>query len=165
MKKASKEEIAQNKLKNSNRKETDLTVSSGGTWHNRGFTSLYGVVSLIDAYTGKVIDIFVKSAYCHWCAVNKSKKGTAEYEGEYEINKESCQANHEGSAGKTEVDAVIEIFLRSAKNLGVRFMKYIGDGDSKTYSGILKAALYGKDVVKKKSALALLRIITRASTN
>ena len=49
----------------------------------------------------------------------------------------------------------IEMFLCSVKNLGVRFMKYIEDGDSRTYSGIPKAAPYGKDVVEKKSALVL----------
>ena len=65
MKKACKEEISQKKLKNLNEKERDLTVTGDGTWHKRGFTSLYGVFSLIGAYTNKFIDIFVKSAYCH----------------------------------------------------------------------------------------------------
>lgn len=40
--------------------------------------------------------------------------------------------------------AVIEMFKRSMEKFGVQYRNYIGDGDSKTYSGILKAAPYGE---------------------
>ena len=50
-----------------------------------------------------------------------------------------------------EVDAVIEMFRRSLENLGVRFLYYVGDGDSKT--GIIKAAPYGKTEVTKKECV------------
>ena len=68
-------------------------------------------------------------------------------------HKETCSANPEGSAGKMEVDAVIEVFRRSLENLGVRFLYYVGDGDSKTYTGIIKAAPYGKTEVTKKECV------------
>lgn len=51
----------------------ELTISGDGTWKKRGFTSLYGVTSLIGYYTGKIIDIVVKSSYCKQCAVWKKK--------------------------------------------------------------------------------------------
>lgn len=49
----------------------ELTVSGDGTWKKRGYTSLYGVSSLISYYTGKIIDIVVKCAYCKQCEVRK----------------------------------------------------------------------------------------------
>lgn len=44
-----------------------ITISGDGTWRKRGFSSLFGLVSLIGWYSGKVIDIAVKSKYCKQC--------------------------------------------------------------------------------------------------
>lgn len=52
-----------------------------------------------------------------------------------------------------EVDAVIEMFRRSLQTLGVRFLNYVGDGDSKTYSGLLQAKPYGETLVIKKECI------------
>ena len=52
-----------------------------------------------------------------------------------------------------EVDAVIEIFRHLLENLGVRFLYYVGDGDSKTYTGIIEAAPYGETEVTKKECV------------
>ncbi|KYN29310.1 hypothetical protein ALC57_01250 [Trachymyrmex cornetzi] len=45
---------------------------------------------------------------------------------------ENCQSNHNGSAGKMEVDGILEMFQRSIKLHDVKYMNYIGDGDSTT---------------------------------
>ncbi|KYM96705.1 hypothetical protein ALC62_00134 [Cyphomyrmex costatus] len=130
---------------------TELTVSGDGTWKKRGFTSLYGVTSLIGYYSGKIIDIFVKSSYCKQCESWKMKLDTEEYNEWYESHKDNCSANHIGSAGKMEVEAAISMFKRSVEKFNVQYRNYVGDGDSKTYSGILKAAPYGdKEVIKKE---------------
>ncbi|KYQ48626.1 hypothetical protein ALC60_12341, partial [Trachymyrmex zeteki] len=79
---------------------------------------------------GKVLDIVIKSLYSKMCEYWNKKQDTAEYlqwKTEHETN---CSANYKGSAGKIEVDAIKGIFLRS----------YIGDGDSKTYTGIFNSA-------------------------
>ena len=52
-----------------------------------------------------------------------------------------------------EVDVVIEMFRRSLENLEVRFLYYVGDGDSKTYTGIIKSAPYGETEVTKKECV------------
>lgn len=132
---------------------TELTVSGDGTWKKRGFTSLYGVTSLIGYYSGKVIDVLVKSAYCKQCESWKGKLHTEEYQQWYESHRNDCSTNHSGSSGKMEVDAVIELFKRSVEKFGVQYRHYIGDGDSKTYSGILKAAPYGDQEVLKKECI------------
>ncbi|XP_044575736.1 uncharacterized protein LOC123259356 [Cotesia glomerata] len=51
-----------------------------------------------------------------------------------------------------EVDSMIEMFSRSEEKHGVKFVKYIGDGDSKTFKGILTLDPYQgqPDVIKKE---------------
>ena len=149
MKKACNEEINLNST-DSESKNTDLIVSGDGTWHKRGFSFLFGVTSLIGHFTGKIIDVLVKNSHCNACEPCKDKKNTDEYEEWYEIHKETCSATNEESAGKMEVDVVIEMFRRLLENLGVRFSYYVGDGGSKTYTGIMKAAPSGETEVTKK---------------
>lgn len=55
---------------------TELTVSGDGTWKRRGYTFLYGVASLIGYYSGKIVDIFVKSSYCKQCEIWSKKMNT-----------------------------------------------------------------------------------------
>lgn len=140
-KKAVKEEREKNAEKG--RTETHLKVSGDGSWKKRGFTSLYGVTTLIGYYSGKVLDLVVKSAYCRACTIKKKELNDDAFEEWYENHKETCSSNHEGSAGKMEVDSIIEMFLRSDEKFGVKYMNYIGDGDSKTLAGILKENPYG----------------------
>ncbi|XP_066584858.1 uncharacterized protein [Prorops nasuta] len=44
-----------------------------------------------------------------------------------------------------EVDSIVEMFLRSVENFGVKYTNYIGDGNSKTFNGIVKMNPYGDD--------------------
>lgn len=127
-----------------------LTVSGDGSWRKRGFNSLLGVATIIGHYSGKVLDIFVKSSYCKACESWKQKKDTAEYSEWLASHKDNCSANHIGSAGKMEVDAICEMFKRSESNYGVKYLNYIGDGDSKTYKGIVDSSPYGPSVIINK---------------
>ena len=61
---------------------------------------------------------------------------TGEYQGWYESHKESCSANNSGSSGKMEIDAVIDMFKRSVEKFETVYKNYIGDGDSKTFTGL-----------------------------
>jgi len=64
----------------------------------------------------------------------------------------------EGSAGKMEVDGVIEMFLRSENLHDVRYRYYIGDGDTKTFKALLDKQPYGeKFTVKKKNVFYTLK--------
>jgi len=45
------------------------------------------------------------------------------------------------------------LFKRSLEKYKVRFRNYIADGESKIYSGILKAAPYGETEVTKKECI------------
>ena len=148
-----------------NERPTDhLKVSGDGSWKKRGYTSLYGVTTLIGYYSGKVIDLDVKSGYCHTCAIKKSTMNDEEFEEWYENHKENCSSNHAGSAGKMEVDSMLEMFSRSIEKFGVMYSNYIGDGDSKTFLGILNSDPYGdKCTVTKNECVGHVqkRMVTR----
>lgn len=90
-------------------KEKGLTVSGDGSWRKKGFSSLFGFATLIAWFTGKVVDLEVKSKYCQSCTMWKKKEGTPEYEEWRETHAEHCLKNHDGSSGEIEVDAVVEV--------------------------------------------------------
>jgi len=129
-----------------------LIVSGDGTWRKRGFSSLQGVTTLIGHHSGKVLDLLVKYSYCKQCEYWKPKMNTMEYKVWMESHADECSANHIESAGKMEVDAAVEMFLRSEELHNIRYSSYIGDGDSKTFKGIVESQPYGEDciVVKKE---------------
>ena len=59
-----------------------------------------------------MIDVVIRSKYCNSCEFWK-KQDTEKYKEWAESHADKCQANHEGSVGKMEVDAVIEMFQHS----------------------------------------------------
>ncbi|KYN01367.1 hypothetical protein ALC62_07840 [Cyphomyrmex costatus] len=130
-----------------------LSVSGDGSWRKRGFSSLFGFASLIGWYTGKVLDILIKSKYCKECEHWEKKKDTAEYEEWQSLHENNCHINHSGSAGKMEPDAVVEMFSRSEDAYEVRYAFYIGDGDSKTFKSIQDAKPYDDFPVTKKECI------------
>ncbi|GFY08928.1 uncharacterized protein TNCV_4661201 [Trichonephila clavipes] len=123
MKKAAAEEKIIDSTVNS------IVVSGDGTWQTRGHTSLIGVCALIGADCGKVLDMEVMSSYC---------KGCDSYKGP------------NGSAGGLEVCGMQNIFFRSEQKHGLKYQRYIGDGDSKTFSSIAEKKPYGDSVPIEK---------------
>ncbi|CAK9816232.1 hypothetical protein ANTPLA_LOCUS8931 [Anthophora plagiata] len=55
----------------------NLKVSGDGSWKKRGFKSLYGVTTLIGYYSGKVIDLVMKSSYCQACTIRRNVNSVA----------------------------------------------------------------------------------------
>ena len=149
LKKAANEEKQKNAEKGF--PENELSVSGDGSWAKRGFSSLLGIVSLIGKYSNKIIDVIVKSSKCKGCQY-LAQKNPVEAEILYEDHK--AESNHEGSAGKMEVDGVLEMFKRSLEYFGVKFVKYIGDGDSKTHKKLVDGKPYdGEPDVEKQECV------------
>ncbi|XP_066599703.1 uncharacterized protein [Prorops nasuta] len=133
----------------------ELTVSGNGTWKKRGFSSLFGVSTLIGKYTGKVLDTMVMSSFCGVCNFWKKKKTTdpIAYDLWYEAHQDQCDANPSGSSGKMEINAITQMFSRSLNKYGVKYLTYIGDGDSKTFNGIINAAPYEENTIVEKECV------------
>lgn len=155
MKQAVKEEQQRTSLEEEVDGEiTDLGVPGDGTWQKRGYTSAFGVCSLIGVHSNKVLDVNIKSAYCKTCEVWSKHDGTEEYNEWKNEHEKVCPVNHEGSSGKMKVDAITEMFHRSEKRYGVRYVNYIGDGDSKTFKGVIESKPYSEKVtINKKECI------------
>lgn len=149
--------VEEEKLKNeeAGNVKNRLTVSGDGSWPRRGFSSLVGLATLIGKYTGKVLDVDVKSSVCQGCSKWNGKENTIEYEMWHEDHQETCSINHSGSAGLMEVNAIIEMFKRSVSLYNVYYENYVGDGDTKTFKQLKDVDPYEKVVIVKKKECVL----------
>ncbi|GFV60823.1 transposable element Tcb1 transposase [Trichonephila clavipes] len=100
---------------------SDIPFSIDGTWQKYGHTSLDGAVIATSFYTGKVLDASILSRFCK--CPNK-------------MLNEICKANHFGNSGSMAVSGAIEIFQRSEILHGLRYTKFLGDGDSRPYKAV-----------------------------
>ncbi|GFX24018.1 uncharacterized protein TNCV_2731231 [Trichonephila clavipes] len=140
MKKAAAEEKIIDRTVNS------VVVNSDGTWKTCGHTSLIGVCALIGADCGKVLDMEVMSSYCKGCDSDKGPKLGPKYSAFLAKHHIFCRKNHSRSAGKMEVCGMQKTFLRSEQKHGLKYQRYIGDGDSKTFLSIAEKEPYGDSV-------------------
>ncbi|GFX83316.1 uncharacterized protein TNCV_2489721 [Trichonephila clavipes] len=147
-------EVADDSMKNAAKEEVsasgsnEICVSGDGTWKTRGHTSRIGVCSVIGDVTGKVIDVAVLSSYCKGCEKWRGPKSGHSYE-EWKLKHQPhCVKNHIGSSSKMEVDGMKEIFQRSVPQRNEKYIKYIGDGDTKTFPALQRTALYSIEKVE-----------------
>ncbi|XP_034256368.1 uncharacterized protein LOC117654216 [Thrips palmi] len=128
----------------------DINGSGDGSWQRRGHVSKNGIVSLIGANSGKVMDVDVLSKVCTGCSLYSGPKEGPEYDEWNAAHIPVCAINHEGSSGMMEVTGMLNIFNRSVATRNVRYKKYIGDGDAKTYKNICDEKPYGDDFIPEK---------------
>lgn len=129
---------------------TDISVSCDTTWMKRGHTSLYGVSTVISVDTGRVLDFEIKSKYCQTCVCRRKLHNVAKEREWQEQHRENCSKNYTGSSGGMEACAMKDIFGRSVAKHGVRYVKYLGDGDSSAFKQVSENVPYGTDVSIEK---------------
>jgi hypothetical protein len=119
--------------------EDDIAVTVDGTWMRRGHVSKFGATSVISVDNGKVLDTEVCSKFCHACSQHsKDDKKSTEYKEWYAKHKSNCAVNFEGTSGGMEVAAALELFSCSEERNSLRYVKYIGDGDSRAFKAIIE---------------------------
>ncbi|XP_065658536.1 uncharacterized protein LOC136083057 [Hydra vulgaris] len=127
---------AANKLQKTSLATTDICVSCDGTWHKRGYSSLNGVFSVISTVSGKVLDVEVMSRYCKGCSINQDlQKSNPNAYAQWK-NSHVCKYNYQGSADGMEPEGAKRVFQRSIDNRQLRYIQYLGDGDSKSYVNV-----------------------------
>lgn len=132
-------EIASESMRNAAREVVEISGSSDivgafdGSWQRRGHTSLNGVMSATSLDTGKVLDVEVMSKYCKYCEKHLGQD-------------HKCTQNYKGYSGGMEVEGAVRIFQRSQHKLNVRFVKYLGDGDSKAFRKLQELKPYGDNI-------------------
>jgi hypothetical protein len=119
----------------------DITCSCDGTWQKRGFSSNNGVCTVLTATGKKVLDVEVMSRYCNSCAAQRKRLNAADFAiwHQNHVERNQCDCNHTGSAGAMEPAGMLRIFQRSIPKRRLRYVKYLGDGDSKTFKTLLEA--------------------------
>lgn len=115
----------------------ELSVALDGSWQKRGYSSQNGFVSVTSIDTGKVLDVSVLSKYCYVCTSEK-------FSGEHE-----CSKNYEGYSGGMELTGAVEVFRRSVER-NVKYINYLGDGDSKGFHSVIEDKPYGDEMEIKK---------------
>lgn len=155
----------------------DIMCSCDGTWQRRGFSSHNGVCTVLTGNGKKVLDVEVMSTYCNHCAKQKKILNAAQFAMWHQnhVDQEMCDSNHTGSAGAMEPQGMLRIFRRSVSKRRLRYVEYLGDGDSKTfkllseadpsvYPGTAIAKLECTGHVQKRARTKLTSIISQCST-
>ena len=117
----------------------DVSASFDGTWQRRGYASLNGVLTAISIENGKCLDYECLTKNCKMCEMWHPRKDKEDISAEdYDEFKEhhDCPINHIGSAAAMETAGVLAVYKRSVADLNLRYMHYIGDGDSKAYPSV-----------------------------
>lgn len=132
-----------------------IEVTADGTWMRRGFTSLHGVFSVIAWDTGQVVDVTVLSKFCHQCAslnsrFEKQKITREKFDELRAAHAAHCQINTDRSSPGMEGQGICAMFQRSVEVRGLKYVKYIGDGDSKGFNEVRQAAPYGPECPVQK---------------
>ena len=127
----------------------DEAVSFDGTWAKRGHSSLFGVQAVIHMKTGKVLDTQVHSKLCSECRRKEECPDVTsdDYLGWKEHHHEYCTKNTDVSSNAMEVGGAKDIWPRSVEKNRMRYVKFIGDGDSKSYTAV-KDTYEGMEVTK-----------------
>ncbi|GFU72763.1 uncharacterized protein TNCV_3686951 [Trichonephila clavipes] len=120
-----------------NEHNKNIAIALDGTWQKRGHTSKNGVVTATSLDNGKVIDFECLSKYCFEC---KSTNKTCD----------NCQVNYHGFSAGMESEGELRIFSRSLPNYNVRYVQYLGDGDSKGFLRVQESNIYGDEFPVEK---------------
>ena len=120
----------------------DIAVSFDGSWHKRGRTSNNGIATVIELYTGLILDYEVLSKYCKVC--NEGPAEDSPEFGDWWAKHESvCQKNCRTSSQAMETEAAVRMFRRSIDLHNFRYIEMLSDGDSKAYTAVCQDSPYG----------------------
>ena len=129
----------------------NIDVSSDGTWMTRGHSSEVGAASVIGCETGKVLGVGTRRKVCKSCQYwDKADENSLKYRWSRASHDNACTQNHDGSSGTMEKNIVRGIFCSSEDKYNLRFTRFTGDGDSKSFKTVQDAQPYGFDVPVEK---------------
>nr|XP_022904792.1 uncharacterized protein LOC111416906 isoform X2 [Onthophagus taurus] len=121
-----------------------VQVYVDGGWSKRSYGHNYnaasGVAVIIGKRTGKVIFVGVRNKFCTVCCRAENKNVV--------VPKHVCFKNWTGSSSSMEADIVVEGFNQSIAMHGVKYLKFVADGDSSVFYRIQQTVSYGGQVEK-----------------
>ena len=122
-----------------------ITVIVDGGWskrsHGHSYNAKSGVAIVIGYETRKLLHIGVRNKYCTACTQGIPKENHA------------CFKNWEESSCQMEPDILLEGFQQAERVHGVRYLRFIGDGDSSVHSTLIQGvAGWGRHIKKLECA-------------
>lgn len=135
-----------------------ITVVVDAGWshrsHGHRYSAKSGCAVVVGKATGKLLSLNVRNKYCYICAVaERSKRAWPEH---------TCYKNWEGSSSAMEPDMIVQSFIESEEVHGLRYKKFIGDGDSSVFSHLQEKVLsYGRQIIKVECVNHLLKNVTK----
>jgi len=149
MKAAGREEKQHAVEQNLNRQGVPaISVIVDGGWskrtHKHSYNALSGVGVIIGKYTGKLLYIGVRNKYCAACVNNNKPQKKI---------KHICFKNWEEASASMESDIIVEEFILAEQQHGVRYTKFIGDGDSSVLARLRQdVKVWELDIEKQECA-------------
>ena len=126
-----------------------ITVVVDGGWskrsHKHSYNAKSGVGVIFGAATKKLLFIGVRNKYCSICAISQRKNSPPP--------PHQCYRNWSGTSCAMEANIIVEGFQLSEQMHGVRYLWFIGDGDSSVYHSVVTGVpSYGRCVQKVECA-------------
>ena len=107
-----------------------ITVIVDGGWskrsHKHSYNAKSGVAIIIGKATGRLLYLGVRNKYCHACTRQIS------------IEKHVCYKNWNASSSEMETDIIVQGFLEAERVHGVRYIQFVGDGDSSVHPTLIQ---------------------------
>ena len=107
-----------------------ITVIVDGGWskrsHRHSYNAKSGVGIIIGQATGKLLYIGVRNKYCTACMQGVPP------------NQHACYKNWDESSSEMEPDIILEGFKQAEQVHGVRYKRFVGDGDSSVYPTLIE---------------------------
>ena len=119
-----------------------ITVIVDAGWSKRTHKHSYNALSCVGVIFGKetrkLLHIGVRNKFCATCAKDPSKK-------------HECFKNWDKSSSSMESDILLEGFTKAEKQHGLRYINFIGDGDSSVHATLISRVLgWGHAITKQE---------------
>ena len=121
-----------------------ITVIVDGGWSKRTHKHSYNALSCVGVIFGKetrkLLYIGVRNKFCTVCAKDASKS-------------HECYKNWSGSSSSMESDIILEGFRKAEQQHGLRYINFIGDGDSSVHTTLISGVSgWGHAISKQECA-------------
>ena len=104
-------------------------------------------LSAIERVSDRVVDAETMTKSCRTCTIWKNKQADPGYANWKSTH--DCLINHKGSSTSMESEGAVKIFNRSIDKYNLRYVNYIGDGDSSSFSKVVDSNPYPGTKVNK----------------
>lgn len=128
---------------------SDVPVMFDGTWQKRGHKSHNGVGAAVSLDPGLCLDFQALSNYCLACSIHKDM-GDQEQVWQA-FHRPVCAKNTTCSSHAMEPEAAVRIWQRTLSyETPLRFTQFLSDGDSKAFTAVCAAEVYGDTAIEKQ---------------